>query len=427
MTKRFLPGTLNPLYENDSDFDIDLNEFNNPYYVNELQKKILESQLEQDLFAGMSSPKAIILGPAKFSYQNVDTDYAIPVHGTSNIRKVYTWYYFRIPEIHSHLTDPCNPRLLQTNRNAAYKAIYDHPIAPYISSDPNIEPPQILPGSVVEIKYDRGPNAGLGLFPKITRVMGISYGILNSPECESALNGFAQALEYGTVESIQTGGDFRKHPFDPNCVPHGQDANNPIAYFGEAGYKQIKDNIAQRESGGALRPSGGKSPPSTGPWSGKPASTIDGVNYAGYIGKYQMGLQHLMAEETAYIQPSLLASLKAAKCTGQAPHCRDTIFGLLTNPSSWTGKDGINNIEDFLNSSKAQEAVMDYLIKNNFEALDKKFDRNSPQDVAGMLAASHLLGADKAIKMREGAGGQDANGTRGSDYYSALGGKCPVA
>ena len=45
MTKRFLPGTLNPLYENDSDFDIDLNEFNNPYYVNELQKKILSIRL----------------------------------------------------------------------------------------------------------------------------------------------------------------------------------------------------------------------------------------------------------------------------------------------------------------------------------------------------------------------------------------------
>ena len=42
MTKRFLPGTLNPLYEGQSKFDIDIEELNNPYYVKELEKKILE-------------------------------------------------------------------------------------------------------------------------------------------------------------------------------------------------------------------------------------------------------------------------------------------------------------------------------------------------------------------------------------------------
>ncbi len=83
MTKRFLPGTLNPLYAGDSPHDLDLDEFNNPYYTAELRKKILSSKIEQHLLKGISDPKAIILGPAKFSFNNPDTDYAVPVHAGS--------------------------------------------------------------------------------------------------------------------------------------------------------------------------------------------------------------------------------------------------------------------------------------------------------------------------------------------------------
>ncbi len=435
MSKRFLPGNLNPLYEGEGDFDIDLEEFNNPYYVNELQKKILESQLEQDLFAGMSNPKAVILGPAKFSYQNSDTDYAVPVHSTSTLRKMFAWYYFRIPEIHSHLPDPCSPRLLLRNRGAAYKAIYDHPIAPYIPADPNIEPPQILPGSVVEIKFDRGPNAGLGLFPKITRVVGESYGILNTPECESALKDFEQAMSNGDFSTVGglSSGPLRQFPLNASCVPKSRDANNVEDYFGKAGAQQIRDFIGRKESGNKLRPTAGKKPPSNSRNSGWRSlaatnykSEIDGVNYAGYSGKYQMSIVNIVA--AGYIKSSIKNELISSKCTEQGPHCVEQVFRILNDPESWTSRDGIKNIDDFLNSSKAQDHCMNRLLNANLKQLDKlgEINRDSPQDVAGMLGASHLLGAGGAIDMRNGSGGTDANNTSGNSYYESIGKKCPA-
>ena len=201
MTKRFLPGTLNPLYEGQSKFDIDIEELNNPYYVKELEKKILESELEQDLLAGITRPKAIILGSAKFSFNNPDTDYAVPVHAGTKPTKdnFHTWYHFRIPEIHSHLPDPCDPRLLK-DKKAAKAAMYDHPIAPYIRPDLNVEPTQMMPGTIVEINYDRGPDVGMGLFPKIVKEIGRAYGMFNIPtECQSMLNSFAESVGYDKV------------------------------------------------------------------------------------------------------------------------------------------------------------------------------------------------------------------------------------
>ncbi len=214
MTKRFLPGTLNPLYAGDSPHDLDLDEFNNPYYTAELRKKILSSKIEQNLLKGISDPKAIILGPAKFSFNNPDTDYAVPVHAGTKPTKdnFYTWYHFRIPEIHSHLEDPCSPRLLKPkNKKEAYRAIYDHPIAPYVPAIANIIPTQITMGSVVQISYDRGPDVDLGLFPKIVKVIGPAYGKFNVEGCESLLKGFGEAAggyeDVGaTLESDQDDG-----------------------------------------------------------------------------------------------------------------------------------------------------------------------------------------------------------------------------
>ena len=207
MTKRFLPGTLNPLYEGESPHSLDIEEFNNPNYAKELRKSIIQKKLEQDLMKGLDRPKAVILGPAKFSFQNPGTDYAVPVNGTT-APKMYTWYYFRIPEIHSHLQDPCSPRLLAPeNKAEAYKAIHDHPIAPYIPAlGSHHSPTQIQAGSVVEINYDRGPDVGMSLFPKIVKVVSRAYGLLNVQGCESLLEQFAtDAGGYETVGSTTTG------------------------------------------------------------------------------------------------------------------------------------------------------------------------------------------------------------------------------
>ena len=100
----------------------------------------------------------------------------------------------------------------------------------------------------------------------------------------------------------------------------------------------------------------------------------------------------------------------------------------MNDPESWTGSGGIKNIDDFLNSSKAQDRCMDRLLNANLRALSRTGDinRDSPQDVAGMLAASHLLGAGGASDMRQGSGGTDANNTSGNVYYESVGQKCPT-
>jgi hypothetical protein len=48
-----------------------------------------------------------------------------------------------------------------------------------------------------------------------------------------------------------------------------------------------------------------------------------------------------------------------------------------------------------------------------------------PEEVGGMLAVSHLLGAGGANTWRKGQGGQDQNGTTGNDYFGV--GKYAIA
>ena len=431
MTKRFLPGTLNPLYEGSSPFDINIEELNNPYYVKELEKKILESELEQDLFAGIKSPKAIILGPAKFSFDNPATDYAVPVHAGTKPTKdnMRIWYHFRIPEIHSHLEDPCSPRLLRPeNKKAAFAAIYAHPIAPFIRPDLNVESTQMMPGTIVEIQYDRGPNVGMGLFPKIVKEIGRAYGMFNvDAGCKAMIDSFANVVGYDTVGS--GGGPLSPYGSNAACVPKNVNAKTLTEYLGEAGAMKLARAISGKESSGKLKPStlGQKPPADRGEGWAKQraaghASTIDGVNYAGYSGKYQVSITIL--ERSGYVKKGTLPR----KCSGQGPSCAKKVFEILSNKNNFTGKDGVNSIEDFMASSTAQDKTMLQNLEGNFQKLKKtpQMDLSSPQDVAGMLAAAHLRGWVGAKNMKKGKGAPDGSGTHPNEYYMQIGEKCPV-
>ena len=101
-------------------------------------------------------------------------------------------------------------------------------------------------------------------------------------------------------------------------------------------------------------------------------------NSIGYVGKYQFGGMAL--EDTGY------------KIKGK-----------------WTGKDGVNSEEDWLNNPEAQEKAMSDLVRRNTSALNKwgTFDHvgtvfngvNVTRD--GILAASHLVGAKGVDRMFE--------------------------
>ena len=125
------------------------------------------------------------------------------------------------------------------------------------------------------------------------------------------------------------------------------------------------------------------------------------VNQLGYVGKYQMGYQALI--DGGYIKSSVTSNAQ------------------LSNPNSWTGKDGITSQNDFLSNPSVQESQMVNYTQKNYTAMVSNGAVTAdmpPEDVGGMLSVSHLLGAGGANSWRKGAGGADANGTTGDTYFN---------
>jgi hypothetical protein len=134
----------------------------------------------------------------------------------------------------------------------------------------------------------------------------------------------------------------------------------------------------------------------------------DTVNSIGYVGKYQFGYPALI--DGGYVKSS---------CKSNAQ---------LNNPNVWTGKNGIDSLQTWLNSSSEQEAAMCAYTTRNYNTMVKigaVTNDQPPEDVGGMLAVSHLLGAGGAKNYRNGTSGADAYGTTGDTYFQK--GKYAVA
>jgi hypothetical protein len=119
-------------------------------------------------------------------------------------------------------------------------------------------------------------------------------------------------------------------------------------------------------------------------------------NQLGYIGKYQFGGMAL--ESTGY-----------------------------KKDGKWTGKDGVNSADDWKNNPDAQESAMATLTGQNRRHLtsrgvmDKVGETFNGVRVTeqGLLAASHLVGAEAVARMLEsGTVPADANGTTALSYMS---------
>lgn len=132
------------------------------------------------------------------------------------------------------------------------------------------------------------------------------------------------------------------------------------------------------------------------------------VNSLGYVGKYQFG--YLALIDGGYVKSSV------------------TSLAELDNPNSWTGKDGITDKSAWLNNPSIQETAMQEYTQRNYTSLVSRGAITAdmpPEDVGGMLATSHLLGAGGANSWRKGQGGSDAFGTTGNQYFQK--GKFAVA
>jgi hypothetical protein len=126
----------------------------------------------------------------------------------------------------------------------------------------------------------------------------------------------------------------------------------------------------------------------------------DTTNQLGYVGKYQFGYQALI--DQGYVKSSVTSNAQ------------------LSNPNSWTGKDGITDRSAWLSNGSVQESAMLTYTQTNYTRMVSNGAITAdmpPEDVGGMLATSHLLGAGGANTWRKGGGGADANGTTGDTYF----------
>jgi len=150
-----------------------------------------------------------------------------------------------------------------------------------------------------------------------------------------------------------------------------------VGGLGGIDYKSYVGAIAEKESSGDYR----------------------AVNTLGYVGKYQFGS---MALQDAGLVKSGTKQSKAS----------------MENPDNWTIKGGL---EAFLNDPALQEKTMAEYTKRNYSTLKRigVISKNSsPEEVAGYLATSHLLGPGGAKKFMKGEDGADAYGTTGSTYFA---------
>jgi hypothetical protein len=132
------------------------------------------------------------------------------------------------------------------------------------------------------------------------------------------------------------------------------------------------------------------------------------TNQLGYVGKYQFGWPALL--EGGYVKSTVKSNND------------------LQNPNSWTGKNGISSVQDWMSNGTEQETAMFNLTKRNYTSMCNNgavTTDQKPEEVGGMLMTAHLLGAGGANKWRKGGGGADANGTSGETYFNK--GKYAVA
>lgn len=129
------------------------------------------------------------------------------------------------------------------------------------------------------------------------------------------------------------------------------------------------------------------------------SNRYDAVNTIGYLGKYQLGSMAL--EDVGMLK-------KGASKKG-------SISKVTNDPNNWTIPGGK---EAFLKNGPLQEAIMKKYTLMNYKTLVriKALDKTSaPEKVAGLLAASHLLGPGDATKQLSKT---DAYGSSGSSYFA---------
>ena len=126
-------------------------------------------------------------------------------------------------------------------------------------------------------------------------------------------------------------------------------------------------------------------------------SNYQAVNNIGFLGKYQFGYMALI--DMGLVRRGVTSNRQ------------------LDDPANWTIEGGK---QAFLRDPQLQEDTMVRYTNQNFRALNRLGvinNQSSNEQIAGFLAAAHLLGPGGARNLAQGRDGADAYGTSGSSYY----------
>lgn len=184
----------------------------------------------------------------------------------------------------------------------------------------------------------------------------------------------SNAVVSGSGAPIMTGSGGYLTSGEETAPSKVMSASIPAAPGLPIDYKSYAEKIGEKESGGKY----------------------DAVNTLGYLGKYQFGAMAL--QDMGLVKKG--TSLKG-----------------LDDPANWNIEGGK---KAFLNNPQLQEDTMVKYTKQNLATLNRigvVNDKSSPQEIAGYLAASHLLGPGGAKQLARGEVKADAYGTTSASYF----------
>lgn len=131
------------------------------------------------------------------------------------------------------------------------------------------------------------------------------------------------------------------------------------------------------------------------------------IDVNNYCGKYQFTTQNLV--DLGYI-----------KADYYEQYGQSTGTGAVHIAGSWTGKNNITNLSDFLTAEALQDAAMFQLLTEYYDSLNR-LNGIKPEDtvstIAGMLCVAHALGPVAAKRWRDSGVGEDVYKTPGGVYF----------
>ena len=239
----------------------------------------------------------------------------------------------------------------------------------------------------------------------IDELIATVTGMINDP-----LGSISALCDLPNVQDGPDGTPAEKQP--ESLVPAAnavqQPCTRPTPSFTPRGdiIAQQAGNIS-RGIGSIVPPTEGIGPLDTGVVSAMQAAMLQressgnyrAVNSIGYAGGYQFGAPAL--EDLGYLKPGTSRGGNSA----------------MNNPANWTGRNGITSLNGWLSDRSSQDVAFRELASRNYTTLRRigRINDSTPQaEVAGLLAASHLLGAGGAAA---NLGSVDANGVSGNEYY----------